>query len=337
VTRKNLSSKLYKKSFNIIVYSLVVAISHAQESERSKDLVKPNSDEVKRHIPTTKKGLKNTAETVVKVVEPKKALTARQKLLNKHFALAKRMNLAQAKRHEDIKNGKVDSFADAKAALPLVMSNLEKLKTLESRHAKEENLPQRRELEAQIIELLQPIGPWLTVADYDLKNVSSLTEQQLAKANAADERLENFQAQHKDTAKEKANYLSLTSSAQLYTLKNVPIHICIKAPAHSEVILTAESGGRFPSGSNVEVHKATAEGDVIAYWYTEGDAIGQCQVSAVSPECVNSVSTEINVVQLLPDVANFAFIHDDLKQAPQQLQSSAEQARQFLATQKANQ
>lgn len=210
-----------------------------------------------------------------------------QQVLNQAQKRARDLLKKKAAFHQQFKNKNLVTFPDIKKKYPQLQKQTQQLKLLYAEVLKTPTESNKTKL----LKKLQPIGRFLQ--DAPTKKINhSYTKEQLRQLRW------NLQQNRKPKDDPQAPRLQLLTTPMLYTLHQLPVPIKVKAPPLSRVFFQSTGGGAFADNLNVTSVQANKRGEALAFWKSQGDAVGSAEITITAPTCQNAEHLNIQIVEL---------------------------------------
>lgn len=290
-----------------ILYSVsFVSAQNDETASSASEVLEESVGDVKRHIPTNKEGVKEHAKTSARVVQPAldQASVERAQALKRMHEHALRIQQNQTRILQSLESGNKVARDQDIANKQKAIFQLEELK----QQVRNLNLAQEegndelvRSTEQAIYSALQVAGEWLEVGSFQESSKMTPTQETIATYQKLEASLSGYKPRKISEIQAKGEQdpqLKLKSLASSYALTNLPVPIHIEAPPHADIVLSVSAGGLLGNDMPLQRLKADAEGMAETYWYTPGDAIGNCHIDAFSPQCSNRLNIQVEVVKL---------------------------------------
>ncbi|MFC4992513.1 hypothetical protein [Rubritalea tangerina] len=246
--------------------------------------------DIKRHLPTNKKGVEASVKTGQRAVAPQLDPDLARK-----FEKVRALHASKLAYLEAAKKGEVQSFPDVIEKWPTYQQQVQEASELHSAYLKQSDAYSKMQLHDQLMRVLQPVGFILRSGSYQEGYKNILSKEQVEEL----ERLSGRFNAAADSASREHGELELVSPSHVYTLTHVPVELAVRATPGTEVLFQAEAGGLFPNKLSLIAVTADESGVARTTWVTEGDAINTCPVSFQSPSAWGRGSIEIEVVSLV--------------------------------------
>lgn len=280
--------------FFIFILALTSSFAFAQEIPKAVETARAQ-------VPTDQEAAEEQAEFLAKNV-PAAPLPAGSKNLDALRIRAASIQKQRAQYLKDIASGKTIPYAHLHEARPQQLKDLHAL-TLSLREINTEANPNQKALLFKaFFAALQPIGPYLEIADPGEGYANILSEEQQADLTRLEAAWDAADKDYTTTNKP----LQITGPGQLYTITNLSVPVTVKAPPKSIVIFQTFGGGFFSNKLALIEVEANAAGIATAEWISYGDSIGDAPIGVRSKNAAPAANLNITTVQLklgaLPEI-----------------------------------